>query len=201
MVESKYKNLSPQEFIKRLFDDTKDGCMQITYYGTLDYWDVHFNVAWGEKEYQEILEKYNKLSEKLYYFGKMHDRLIDENERKSLLSKDDFKLWETYVKPFKSFEVEEDVIEELYFRGEFDQLSDEENELLDKHFNLRNEEGLSRLPMGGELPYHLIYAAQRYENFARYNGNNDAMNYAGRDLAEKMILYYYSEGYGEEKCN
>lgn len=193
MVISKYQDLSPEEFIRQLFNDTVDGKMKITYYPNIEEkpYDLTYYMTWNEKDAEELVERCNILLTRLAYIGENHKLIEDEEKRKKFMTEEDQSVWETYVKPFEPFEVSEDVINELYFRGEFDQLEDEENELLERHYEWQNSQSLQRLPFERTSPLEMIRLAQSFTILYSMDAPEEMLMAVGRELAEEMAIYYY----------
>lgn len=193
MLISKYHDLTPVEFIRRLFEDTKDGILKITYYPLLEEtgYDVRYPVKWGKAECEEVILEYTKLENALRFLGENEDALLTEEGRAKLLDEELLAYWEIYAKPFKEFRVSEEEIDELNFRGEFDQLSDEEHELLEEHYQWYEAQMLKRLPFKGKTPHALIEKAHRYICFVKLNAPEVLLKALGKEIAEELVLYNY----------
>lgn len=193
MMISKYHDLTPVEFIRRLFEDTKDGILKITYYPLLEEtgYDVRYPVKWGKAECEEVILEYTKTENALRFFGENEDALLTEEGRAKLLDEELLAYWEIYAKPFKKFRVSEEEIEELNFRGEYDQLTDEEYELLEEHYQWYEEQMLERLPFKGKSPHELIEKAQKYIFFVKFKAAEPVLKALGKEIAEELVLYNY----------
>ena len=192
MFMGKYSHLSPEEFIRCMFKQTRDGMMELYYDQTVGEPEaLRDPMSWKESDLEEFIQRYCDFAAKLTTFAKMHDILVDRKERERILSEEDRKIWDIYVEPLKPFEVEQSVIDELYFRGEFDQLTDEENDLLERHYDWCETQCLARLPKLNDSSYDLIISAQRFENIAYLNDLSLIKMEIGRELAYRMAIYYF----------
>jgi hypothetical protein len=186
--------LTPQQYIRQLFSETKDGKLDITYHYPLDIEDpytINYTMDWTEKDAETIVQLYDALATMLRKFGQLHTELKNEEKRNCLLTAEEVTCWETYIRPFSPFKVEETVIGELYLRGEYDSLDDEENELLERHFWWRERNSLERMPFLRRSPRVLILRAQRYEKLVSLHAPEVVIQEEGRWLAEEMVLYYF----------
>lgn len=193
MEENKYRDLTPRQYIWRLFADTKDGVLKITYYpynGEPPY-TLTYRMDWTEADAEAVVQRYETLSASLRKLGGLREQLQEEARRKELLSPEEMLVWQTYLCPFGAFEVEQAVIDELYFRAEFDTLDDDENALLDRYYWWRERNSLERLPFRRCSPYNLILRAQRYEKLVWLGAPEPVLREESRCLAEEIMLYHF----------
>ncbi|MBE6728594.1 MAG: ATP-binding cassette domain-containing protein [Ruminococcaceae bacterium] len=161
------------------------------YYNKNEEFNLTYNVDWDESKFEFVMEKFKILIAALNKIGKLHDELENEENRKMMLTLQELEIWETYIRPFEPFEVELSVIGELYFRSEYDELSDEENELLERHHEWYEAESLKRLPVLNRSPRYVINCAERYERLVAIKAPQSVLNVEACCLAEEMVLYYY----------
>jgi len=190
--ENKYRTLTPEQYICRLFDDTADGRLEITYYPHHPEppYTRTYGMDWTEADRDAMVQRYQTLTAMLTKFGKNHAELADEERRKALLTPEELLVWQTYICPFEPFAVEESVISELYFRAEYDSLDEAENELLERHAQWRETNSLKRLPYLRCSPSAMILRAQRYERLVSWNAPEVVLQEEGRCLAEEILLYH-----------
>lgn len=192
MTAEMRKELTPQQYIRQLFADTKDGKLQITYYYPFDYQEPYtltYAMDWTEADVETMLQRYETLTAMLRKIAQLEDRLQEEENRKALLTPEEQRVWDIFIRPFSPFEVDEEEIKELYYRGEFDTLDDEENALLERHWWWREGNTLERLPFLRRSPTSMILYARRYEALASLHAPQLLIEEAGRWLAEEMVLY------------
>lgn len=194
MTQETRRELTPQQYIRQLFAETKDGKLKITYHYPLDIeepYTVTYEMDWTKEDSEVMVQQYEGLTTMLRKFGALQTELQKEENRKTLLTPEEQKVWETFILPFSPFEVDESVIEELYFRGEYDSLDDEENELLERHWWWRERNTLERMPFLRRSPTSMILRARRYEKLVEWAAPEIVIQEEGRWLAEEMVLYYY----------
>ena len=153
---------------------------------------LSYTLGWTEEDAHKLVARYKRLVSILNRLAKMREELTSEENRKKLLSTEEFWFWETFLRRFPPFEVEESVIHELFLRAEFDELNDEENELLERYYNYCESESLKRLPYKHRSPYRFIVSVMRLEASIFHNFPEEAINFESRTLAEEMILYYHT---------
>lgn len=194
MTQEMRRELTPQQYIRRLFAETKDGKLKITYHYPLDVqqpYTITYRMDWTQNDVEAVVQQYEALSAMLRKIGTLQTELQDEKKRKTLLTPEEQKVWQTFIQPFSAFEVDESVIEELYFRGEYDTLDDEENALLERHWWWRERNTLERMPFLRRSPTSMILRARRYEKLVEWTAPETVIQEEGRWLAEEMVLYYY----------
>lgn len=179
------------QYIRDLFAATRDGKLAIIYYDSFGAGEpLTHPMEWTAADAEDVARRYDSLVRILTRFGELHDALQDPARREQLLSPEERTVWETYLAPFEPFEVEEAVVGELFMRGEFDQLSEEENALLERYGEWRDRESLKRLPYRGRSPADVLLRARRYERLVSLNASAALINDEARCLAEEMVLYY-----------
>lgn len=194
MTQEMRRELTPLQYIRQLFAETRDGKLEITYHYPQDIeepYTVTYRMAWTEKDVEAVTQRYEALTAVLRKIGTLQGELQEEEKRKTLLTPTEQKVWQTFIQPFSPFEVDESVIEELYFRGEFDSLDDKENELLERHWWWRERNTLARMPFLRRSPTSMILRARRYEKLVEMGAPEIVIQEEGRWLAEEMVLYYY----------
>lgn len=185
-------NIIPQEYIRQLYDNMHDDKISITYYPTNGEkpYSFSFQMDCTEADIEALIERYSQLTATLERIALIHDELQNEEKRREILTSEEASVWEIFIKPFKPFEVEEEVIDELFYRGEFDELSEEENELLERFYEWREKDCLERLPYNRKSPMDYITAAKYYERLKSVNAPNDVVKKTEKWLAEEMLKYY-----------
>lgn len=195
MMISKYHDLTPVEFIKKLFEDTTDGILKITYYPFLEdtCYEVPYPVKWDKADCEEVISEYEQLEKALIFLGEHYDELTAPEGRAKLLDDELLAYWKIYGELFKKFRVSDEEIEELNFRGEYDQLTDEEYALLEEHYQWYEEQMLERLPFKGKSPHELIGKAQKYILYVKLKAAEPVLKAHGKEIAEELVLYNYKD--------
>lgn len=184
---------TPQDYIRKLFEETKNGELTIHYFPFFDQpYSFTYRMDWTKQDVEALVERYDSLIHALAHIGKVHNELEDEIKRKELLSSNELIIWNTYIKPFEVFdEAEPGVVDTLYFRAETETLEEEEYELLDHHYDWFVTNCRKRLPFNRWCPANLINRAQRYEKLIELKAPDCVVTHEGRFLAEEMVLYYH----------
>lgn len=186
------RTLTPQAFISQLFAETKDGKISIEYHPFLDEaYTLDYDVSWTAEDAQQLVQRYNALTAALRRIAEQSGDLDVPENREKLHSPEDRQVWDTYIRPFEPFEVEDEVIDTLYFRRETETLDDEENELIERHYAWFQKCSLQRLPFEKCPPAFVINRARRYARLHQMRAPAVIIDEEGRCLAEEMVLYYY----------
>lgn len=195
MNENRNYDATPQQHIMDLYAKTKDGKMPITYY---EYdcgspYEMYYAVKWTKADAEELVQRFNELIAALKKFAKLHDRLQDEAGRKELLDENENAIWNTYILPYEPFDVDNETLSELYDRSNnYDDLTDEEQDILERNYEFNREQSLKRLPHIGTDPMHVILRARRYEYLLAHTPAEFIANQEACCLAEEMVLYFFS---------
>ena len=185
------KTCSPQEYIRRLFADTQGGILRMT----LDQYDetpytFSTEMVWTENDVEPIIQRYNELSDALKRIAKVHTELDDESSRVRLLSKEDLEIWNIYVRPYESFDVDETEVWELYERGCDGDWTEEERALWHRYCDWREEQSRKRIPFNRRSSEKMIIRARRYEMLLSLDAPKILVEEEARCLAAEMAIYY-----------
>ena len=193
MTEKERRELSPQEYIRKMFEETKDGKFVVECRDENDIFDkpqeVVFELKWTKEDAEKIVGQYNLLTEALARIAPLHERLNNEENRKTILSNEDLQIWETYVKDYEPFDVDFEVVEEIRMRAIGDLLK-EEKEILDRFYKWREEQSQKRIPFNRRSNANMITRAIRFERLLSWDAPQIVVMEEGRCLAEEMVLYY-----------
>lgn len=207
MTKEMRKDLTPQDYIRQMFCETKDGKLSITYYPYVGEPEtITYQVNWAEEDTEQIVQKYNLLTDALSRIGRLHDQLEQEENRKSLLTATDLEVWNTYIRPYDPFEMDlsafelgfyydpvelqESIINAIHERGRYGDLVEEEETLWIRYCIWREEQSQKRIPFNRRSSAALIRAARRYEKMVSMDAPESVVTEEGRCLAEEMVLYY-----------
>lgn len=211
MNEQTRKNLTPQEYIRRMFDETENGEFVVGYKNSYNQSVEEkrtFRVNWTEEDVEKIIQQYNELTSALARIGRLHDQLKDEESRKNLLSESDFEVWNTYVRPYEPMEVNWDELSEIppcepdelmplifsiYERAQDSDIIEDEEYLWKKYCMWNEEQSQKRIPFNRRSCADLIERAMRYERFISLGEPEIVVTEEGRCLAEEMVLYYFGK--------
>lgn len=206
MNEQMRRDLTPQEYIRRLFDETENGKFTVSYENP--NYNFTYQVNWTEEDAEKIVQRYNLLTSALARIAKVHDRLNDEESRKELLSESDLEVWNIYVCPYEPMEVNWDelypippcepdelpkLIQEIHDRGIYGDLIEEEELLLKQHWMWQEEQSQKRIPFNRRSAADMILRAMRYERLISLGAPEIIVTEEGRHLAQEMVLYYFGK--------
>ena len=193
MIDEKRMNTTPVQHIRNLINSITDEKLTITYYDPIDptytrTYDVSSTVADTDK----FVSTYEALVSALEAIGRVHEKLDSGVKADDVLTPEQIDVWNRYICDFDEiFDAGEHNLDELYVRREDgDELSDEEHEVLERHYDWFEEQCLKRLPKKVYPSKFLVNRAQRYEYFISQNAPKCVIDEEGRRLAEEMILYY-----------
>ena len=186
------RELSPQEFIRQLFAETRDGKMSIEYAPSFDEpYTITYEMDWDAEDVENLVQRYDALTAALTHIGKLHEALDEEANRKAFLTPEEQLVWDIYIRPFEPFDGNLDEVADLEFFSETETLTEEEQDILDRHYEWYEANCLQRLPVVKCTPTHVINRAQYYEHLVSLNAPAIVINEEGRSLAEELALYYH----------
>ena len=196
MNTNKNYDVTPQEHIMDLYAKTKDGKMPITYYeyDCGEPCEINYAVKWTKADAEGLVQRFNELTATLKKIAKLHDKLQDEAGRKELLDENENAIWNTYILPYEPFDVDNETLSELYDRSNNDDdLTEDEIDILERHYEWSCEQSLKRLPFVGVAPMHFITRVRRYEMLLALNAPEIIVRQEAQRLAEEMVLYLFSD--------
>jgi len=181
------------EYIHAMFQDTVDGKLTLTYYpedGTEEYTQT-YDMGWTDEDAQAVAQQFDTLRSTLDRIGLMHNALKDQEHNEKILTQSELAVWETYLAPFEDHGLDDDVVADADTKRFYgDQLTAEEEALLERYDAWIEQQCLQRLPYKGRSPVYLINRARRYERLVSLNAPEIIRDNEARCLAEQMVLYY-----------
>lgn len=199
MIEGSRFDVLPEEHILNMFNATADGKVTVTcdpHNGEGPY-DRTYEVEWKRRDAEYLALGCRDLTSTLRKLGMMVAELEDGDKRRAVLDESELEIWDIFLSPFEPFEVEHSVIMELQLRGEYDELSEEENGLLERYYVWLEEQCRKRLPYMNNSPENYIIRARRYAKLIAMGAPEIVVMEEGRCLAEEMVIYYYGKQGGE----
>ena len=193
MIDEKRLETAPKEHIRNLIRSIRDGRLSITYYDHIEPSHTkYYDVSCKAEDVDEFILKYEMLTHALEAIGKSREKLASGAKAEDVLSPYQIEVLNTYIFDFKEkFDAGKYNLDELYARREDgDELSDDEHEILERHYEWFEAECIKRLPKRAYSPKFLVNRAQRYEYFISHGAPQVVIDEEGRCLAEEMLLYY-----------
>lgn len=195
MIDEKRLKTTPIQHIRNLIASIKDGVLIFTWYDPIDPpYHLAYDVSCTAADVDEVISRYEALVKALEAISASRERLDNGENPKDVLTTEQFSVWDTYVRDFDekfdSGEYDLDIIYDMSKCGA--PLSDEEQDLLERHYEWLETQSLKRLPKRAYSPMNLILRAKRYEYSLSHKAPKTVIDEEGRGLAEEIIIYYYS---------
>ena len=195
MIDEKRLKTTPIQHIRNLIASIKDGVLIFTWYDPIDPpYHLAYDVSCTAADVDEVISRYEALVKALEAISASRERLDNGENPKDVLTTEQFSVWDTYVRDFDekfdSGEYDLDIIYDMSKCGA--PLSDEEQYLLERHYEWLETQSLKRLPKRAYSPMNLILRAKRYEYSLSHKAPKTVIDEEGRGLAEEIIIYYYS---------
>ena len=195
MTAQMRRGLTPQGFIRGLFNETRNGKVTFSYINPDNDFaeeEKTLELNWTAEDAGKVETKYTILTEALARIAKVHNKLDNEETRIKLLTPSDLEVWNTYIRPYDEFEYDMSVINEIIERLDGD-LFEEEEEIWKKYCMWREEQSQKRIPFNRRSSADLITRAMRYEKLLSLGAPEIVVTEEGRYLAEEMVLYYFGK--------
>ena len=193
MIDEKRIKTTPVQHIRNILNSITDEKLTITYYDPIDpTYTRTYDVSSTAADTEKFVSTYEALVSALEAIGQVHEKLDSGVKADDVLTPAQIDVWNRYICDFdETFDAGEHNLDELYVRREDgDELSDEEHEVLERHYEWFEEQCLKRFPKRAYPSKFLVNRAQRYEYFISQNAPKCVIDEEGRRLAEEMILYY-----------
>ena len=193
MIDEKRVKTTPIQHIRNLMNSITNEKLTITYYDPIDpTYTRTYDVSSTAEDTDKFVLKYEALASALEAIGNAREKLDSGVKAEDVLTPEQIDVWNRYICDFdETFDAGECDLDVIYDMRECGApLSEEEQEVLERHYEWYEEQCLKRLPKNVYSPMHLINRAQRYEYLLSCNAPKTVINEEGRRLAEEMILYY-----------
>lgn len=194
MIDEKRLETTPVQHIRNLLESVSDGKITIGYEDSLELFSQRtLEVSCGAADADEVIAKYKVLVQALEAIGAVHEKIENGAKAEEIFTPDQFEVWNTYIREFEDkFDAGEYDLDVIYdMRACRAPLSDEEQYLLERHYEWLEAQSLKRLPKSAYSPMNLILRAKRYEYLVSHKAPKSVIDEEGRGLAEEMILYNY----------
>lgn len=196
MIDEKRFETTPVQHIRNLINSITDGKLTITYYDPIDpSYTRTYGVSCTVADTDGFISEYEALTQALGAIGRVREKLSSHSKVEDVLTPEQVAVWNAYVRDFdEEFDAGEHNLNEIYERRrDGDELNDEEQEVLERHYEWFEEQCLKRFPKKNRSPMYFVNRAQRYEYFISQNAPKLIVDEEGRCLAEEMLLYYFSK--------
>ena len=194
MIDEKRLDTTPTEHIYNLLKSVNDGKLTVTYYDVIEPpYKTTYDVSCTAENTDELVLKYESLIKAIEEISVAREKLDNGAKAEDIFTAEQLYVWNTYIRDFDElFDAGEYNLDELYDRKWCgDELNDEEQEVIERHYEWYEKQCLSRLPKKVHSPHFLLNRVRRYEYLLRMNAPESVIEEEGRCLAEEMILYHY----------
>ena len=192
MIDEKRLETSPSQHIRNLIESVKDGKLTVTYYDPIDpTYSLSYEVSCTAGDVNTFISKYEELVRALEAIAASPDKLVDGVKLEDVLTPEQMDVWNTYLNFDEDFDAGEYNLVEIYDMRECGApLNDEEQDLLERHYEWFETQCFKHLPKKAYSPVTFVNHVRRYEYFLFSNAPKTVIDEEGRCLAEEMILYY-----------
>ena len=194
MIDEKRLETTPEQHIRNLMESIKDGMLTVTRYDPIEpAYEQTYTVSCTPKNIEEIISKYESLVQSLEVLGAVHDKLVNGEKARNLLTREQTIIWNSYICDIENeFDAGGYDIDEICSMKESGApLSDEEQDILEHYYEWFEEQCFVFFEKKAYSPVHLVIRARRYEYLVACKAPKIIIEEEGRCLAEEMILYYY----------
>lgn len=192
--EEEILKMPADQYIPYLFNSCENNVLTVVRYDELDDpWHLKYTMDWSASDVDGLVEQFCQLRATLDRLALMHDALAMRSPE-TLLSAEDFAVWNVYVRPFEGFDVPAEELHELIERNMAYDLNDEEQETLERYYEWLEEESNKRL-QGKHAPAdRLINHTRRYERLMSLNAPAVIVENEARALAEEFVIFHHAIG-------
>jgi hypothetical protein len=182
MIKDDKIEMRASDYIRALFEETKDGVLEIWYEDETDEgYTVAYPMAWSLADMEELVQQFEILRSQL--------DCITAGEQSEELAE----IYNIYVRPYDSCPFVKEQMDEVL--GKLDlalPLAYEEQALYEQYIRWQEEQASSRLPDKGHNAFGLISRARRYTRLMELKVPQIVIENEARCLAEELVLYHYS---------
>ena len=192
MIDEKRLKTTPVQHIRNLVESIKDGKLTVTYYDPIDpTYSLSYEVCCTAADADTFISKYEDIVYALEAIAASPDKVVNGVTLKDVLTPEQMDIWNTYLNFDEEFDAGEYNLVEIYDMRECGApLNDEEQELLERHYEWFETQCFKHLPKKVYSPVTFVNHVRRYEYFLFSKAPKTVLDEEGRRLAEEMILYY-----------
>ena len=189
MIRNDKPEMTAGEYIRALFDETKDGVLEIWYEDETDEgYTVAYPMAWGRDDMEDLVRQFELLRSQL-------DQ-IAAGERSEELEE----IYNIFVRPYDACPFDDEQMNEDLDKLELAlPLTQEEQALYERYIHWQEKQASDRLPAKGHNAFRLISHARRYTRLMELKAPQIVIENEARCLAEELVLYHWSKGGATKK--
>ena len=181
MIRNDKIEMTASDYIRALFEETKDGVLEIWYEDeTNEGYTVAYAMAWSGADMEELVQQFELLRSQL-------DRIAAGEQSEEL-----DEIYNIYVLPYDACPFVDEQMDEILDKLDLAlPLSQEEQVLYERYIHWQEEQTSSRLPKKGRSAFRLIPHARRYTRLMELKAPQIIIENEARCLAEELVLYHY----------
>lgn len=181
MIKNDKIEMTASDYIRALFEETKDGVLEIWYEDETDEGYIEaYPMAWSREDMEETVRQFELLRSQLDCIaaGEQSQELTD--------------IYNIYVRPYDACPFVKEQMDEVL--GKLDlalPLSQEEQALYEQYIHWQEEQASGRLPAKGRNAFRLLLHARRYTRLMELKAPQIVIENEARCLAEELALYHW----------
>ena len=182
MIRNDKLEMTASEYIRTLFDETKDRVLEIWYEDETDEgYTVAYPMAWGREDMEDLVRQYELLRSQL-------DQ-IAAGERSEELEE----IFNIFVRPYDACPFDDEQTDKVLDKLELAlPLTQEERTLYEQYIHWQEKQASSRLLAKGHNAFRLISHARRYTRLMELKAPQIVIENEARCLAEELVLYHWT---------
>ena len=197
MEEINLYEMKPTDYIRHLFNKTREGRLVFTYEPEVaaEPYMYVMMMDWTEEDALALIERYSILEAQLRKFVREYETLKDEKPRKYALTPKERTAWEVYMEPCDGLHA----IDSFFNMSKYNEeewkyeLSNEDLLMLRELHEAYEADCLTRLPFNRTSPTDMIRAAYRFAMFVKMGAPEAVINRTACGFAEQMAIYYHAK--------
>jgi hypothetical protein len=172
------------DYIRALFEETKDGVLEIWYEDETDEGFIEaYPVAWSRADMEELVRQFELLRSQL-------DRIAAGERSEELVE-----IFNIFVHPYDACPFDDEQMNEVLDKLELAlPLTQEERTLYEQYIHWQEKQASSRLLAKGHNAFRLISHTRRYTLLMELKAPQIVIENEARCIAEEMVLYHWSKG-------
>lgn len=182
MIRNDKIEMTASDYIRALFEETKDGVLEIWYEDETDkgYTDA-YPMAWSRADMEDLVQQFEILRSQL-------DRIAAGEQSEEL-----DEIYNIYVRPYDACPFDDEQTDKVLDKLEFAlPLTQEEQALYERYIHWQEKQASNRLPAKGRNAFQLISHARRYTRLMELKAPQVVIENEARCLAEELVLYHWT---------
>ena len=191
--ENEILDMTAAQYIPYLFDSCENNTLTLVRYDEVDDpWHLKYTMDWTAADVDGLVEQFQQLRTALDRLAMAHDALLNSDAPETLVTTEDFAVWNTFVRPFEGFDIPQETLQELFERNMAYDLNEEEQEILERYYDWAKELCRQRLCGKFQDSYYLINRARRYERLVYLRAPQIILENEARDMAEEFVVFHHA---------